>query len=194
MKLDHRDREILRILQQDASHTVAELARRLDMSPPGLQKRLRKLQDGGVLLRQVALVDREAIDLDLLCIVQVTLAHHQPDAVDGFRQAMRSMPEVLECHMLTGEFDYLLKIVARNHHDLESFLVERLTPVVGVDKIRTSIVLNEIKSSTALPILGDGAGRTAQRRPAAREASGRVATRDRDAIGGGDPQTAEEIG
>ncbi|HVS16675.1 MAG TPA: Lrp/AsnC family transcriptional regulator [Thermoanaerobaculia bacterium] len=154
LKLDRRDREILRLMQEDSSHTVAELARRLEMSPPGLQKRLRKLEEGGVLLRQVALVDREAVELDLLCFVQVTLAHHQPDAVEGFRHAMRSLPEVLECHMLTGEFDYLLKVVARNHHDLEAFLVERLTPVVGVDKIRTSIVLNEIKSSTALP-LGD---------------------------------------
>lgn len=150
--LDSLDLEILRQLQDNANVTSAELARRVELSPPGLQKRLRKLQEGGVVKKQVALLNRHAVDLDVLCFVQVSLAHHQPDAVDGFREAMRSMPEVLECHLLAGEFDYLLKVVARNHLDLEKFLVERLTTITGVDKIRTSIVLNEIKSSTALPL------------------------------------------
>jgi DNA-binding Lrp family transcriptional regulator len=152
MKLDARDLEILGVLQEDASVSAAELARRLEISPPGIQKRLRKLQDGGVLLRQVALVRREAVDLDLLCFVHVSLAHHQPETVQGFREAIRALPEVLECYLLTGEFDYLLKVVARNHRALERFLVEVLTALPGIDKIRSSIVLNEIKSSTALPL------------------------------------------
>ena len=152
MKLDERDLEILRNLQRDASLTASELARRLEISAPGLQKRLRKLTDAGVIKGQVALVDREAVDLDLLCFVQVTLSRHQPKTVERFRKAMRSMPEVLECHLLTGEFDYLLKVVARNHRNLEDLLIERLTAVEGVDKVRTTIVLNEIKSTTALPL------------------------------------------
>ncbi len=152
MKLDERDLEILRHLQSDAGPTVSELARRLEISAPGLQKRLRKLYDAGVIKRQVALVDREAVDLDLLCFVQVTLSRHQPQTVARFRRAMRDMPEVLECHLLTGEFDYLLKVVARNHRNLEDLLIERLTAVEGVDKVRTTIVLNEIKSTTALPL------------------------------------------
>lgn len=154
--LDDLDRQILGILQQDASLSSAELARRVDLSAPGLQKRVRKLQEAGVIQRQVALLEREAVDLDLLCFVQVTLTHHQPDAVQGFRREIQRMPEVLECHHLTGEFDYLLKVVAHNHRGLEQFLVERLTPTPGVDKIRTSIVLSEIKASTALPLASDG--------------------------------------
>ena len=150
--LDSLDLEILNHLQTDSSVSMTELARRVDLSPPGLQKRVRKLKKAGVIRSEVALLDRESVDLDLLCFVQVTLSHHQPDAVRGFRTAVKSMPEILECHHLTGEFDYLLKIVARNHRALERFLVERLTPTRGVDKIRTSIVLNEIKSSTALPL------------------------------------------
>jgi DNA-binding Lrp family transcriptional regulator len=151
-QLDELDRRILRLLQGDSSLPSAEIARRVDLSPPGLKKRLKKLQDAGVIIGQVALLGREAVEFDLLCFVQVTLAHHQPDAVSGFRRAVCKMPEVLECHHLTGEFDYLLKVVARNHRDLENFLVERLTPTGGVDKIRTSIVLNEVKTSTALPV------------------------------------------
>jgi len=150
--LDALDRRILALLQDDASVSSAELARRVGLSPAGLQKRVRKLQDAGVILRQVALLDREAIELDLLCFVQVTLAHHQPDAVEGFRGAIQGMAEVLECHHLTGEFDYLLKVVVANHRALEHFLVDVLTPAPGVDRIRTSIVLSEIKASTALPL------------------------------------------
>jgi DNA-binding Lrp family transcriptional regulator len=152
--LDDLDRRILRQLQEDATLSSAELARRVQLSAPGLQKRLRRLREGGVIAREVALLNRESVDLDLLCFVHVTLAHHQPERVSGFRRAVQAMPEVLECHLLTGEFDYLLKVVAANHRELERFLVDRLTPTPGVDKIRTSIVLNEIKSSTALPLHG----------------------------------------
>lgn len=154
--LDDIDRRVLELLQRDARLSSAELARQVNLSPPGLQKRLKKLQESGVITESVALVRREAVGLDLLCFVQVTLAHHQPDSVGLFREAIHAMPEVLECHHLTGEFDYLLKVVVRNHSHLERFLVERLTAVPGVDKIRTSIALSEIKYCTALPLDGDG--------------------------------------
>ncbi|REJ83458.1 MAG: Lrp/AsnC family transcriptional regulator [Acidobacteria bacterium] len=151
-RLDRLDLAILGHLQSDARITNTELARRVDLSPPGLQKRLSKLREAGVIRGEVALIDREQLGLDLLCFVQVTLSHHQPRTVQGFREAIREMPEVLECHLATGEFDYLLKVVATNHRTLEHFLVERLTPTVGVDKIRTTIVLNEIKHTTQLPL------------------------------------------
>lgn len=150
--LDDLDRRILRQLQEDANVSSTELARRVELSPAGLQKRVKKLFDAGVIVRQVALLDREAIDLDLLCFVNVTLAHHEPDAVRTFRAAVQTMTEVLECHHVTGEFDYLLKVVVANHRALEHFLVDELTPTPGVDKIRTSIVLNEVKASTVLPL------------------------------------------
>ncbi|MEM9409350.1 MAG: Lrp/AsnC family transcriptional regulator [Acidobacteriota bacterium] len=152
IELDELDLRILRQLQEDSAPPSAALARELDMSAPGLAKRLRKLAGSGVVRREVVLLDRLALGLDVLCFVQVTLTHHQLDAVQGFRTAIDAMPEVLECHHLTGEFDYLLKVVCRNHRDLESFLVERLTPTPGVDRIRTSIVLREEKSTTALPL------------------------------------------
>ena len=128
------------------------MARRVDLSAPGLQKRLRRLEESGVIQSYVTLVNREAVGLDLLCFVQVTLAHHQPDCVERFRDEMKELPEVLECHFLTGEFDYLIKVVVSNHNHLEQFLFEKITQIPGVDKIRTSIVLNEIKASTSLPL------------------------------------------
>jgi Lrp/AsnC family transcriptional regulator, leucine-responsive regulatory protein len=152
MRLDGVDLRILGLLQADARISSADLAREVALSPPGVQKRLRKLEERGVIERYATIIQREAIGLDLLCIVQVSLAHHEPRIVEGFREAVRAMPEVLECHYLTGEFDYLLKVVVANHQHLEQFLFEKLTRSKGVDKIRTSIVLNEIKHSTSLPL------------------------------------------
>ena len=150
--LDALDLKLLGLLQENARTPNSELARQVDLSPPGLQKRLRKLEERGVVQGYTALLDRQAVGLDLLCFVQVTLAHHEPDMIQSFRDDLGKIPEVLECHHLTGEFDYLMKVVVKNHKHLEWFLFEKLTPIPGVDKVRTSIVLREIKESTSLPL------------------------------------------
>ena len=150
--LDSLDYAILQLLQADSSRTDADLARRVGLSASGLKKRLQNLRQRGVILNRVTLVDRHALDLSLLCFVQVVLAHHEPDTVLQFRDVVESIPEVMECHFLTGEHDYLLKIVARDHRDLERILAEKLAATPGVDRLSTSIVLNEVKRTTALPL------------------------------------------
>ncbi len=152
MNLDEKDLDVLRYLQNDARISNAELARRVDLSPPGLQKRLRKLEDAGVIERYVTLMNREALGYDMLCFVQATLVRHVPEAVSHFKQAVKGMPEVLECYHLTGEYDYLLKVVVRNRKHLEQFILETLTPVPGMDRVRTSLVLSEIKMTTAVSL------------------------------------------
>jgi DNA-binding Lrp family transcriptional regulator len=152
--LDEKDLALLESLQADARITNTELARRVDLSPPGLQRRIRKLEESGVIEQYVTLVNREAVGFDMLCFVQVTLQRHEPEAVRGFKEVVQAMPEVLECFHITGEYDYLLKIVVRNRKHLEQFLLEELTPVPGMDKIRTSLVLREIKTTTAVPLNG----------------------------------------
>ncbi len=150
--MDEKDRQLLKHLQGDARLTNTELAKRVDLSPPGLQRRLRKLEDAGIIEQYVTLLDREAVGFDMLCFVQVTLLRHEPESIRRFKEIVQDMPEVLECHHITGEFDYFLKVIVRNREHLEKFLVEKLTPVPGMDKIRTSLVLREIKSTTCLPI------------------------------------------
>jgi DNA-binding Lrp family transcriptional regulator len=150
--LDDLDRQLLGHLQRDARMTSVELARRLKLSAAGLQKRVRKLEERGVIQHYATLLSRQAVGLELLCFVQVSLAHHRPGSVEQFPDRIRSLPEVLECHYLTGEVDYLLKVVVANHQDLERFLFDKLMKIAGVDRIRTSIVLKEIKTSTALPL------------------------------------------
>ena len=150
--LDDKDLAILGYLQEDARLTSTELARRVDLSTPGLQKRVRKLEETGVIESYRTKLNREALGFDMLCFVQVTLQRHEPEAVRRFRRSVQAMPEVLECFHLTGEYDYLLKIVVRNRKHLEQFLVDTLTPVKGMDRIRTSLVLSEIKATAAVPL------------------------------------------
>ena len=151
-ELDSLDRQLLAHLQQDGRLSTAELARRLELSGPGLQKRMRKLEEQGVIRGYATVIDREAVGLDLLCFIHVTLAHHRPNSVKRFPEKIKNMPEVLECHFLTGEFDYLLKVVVTNHDHLEKFLFGKLMKAGGIDRTRTSIVVKEVKSSTALPL------------------------------------------
>ena len=151
-ELDSLDRQLLAHLQQDGRLSTAELARRLELSGPGLQKRMRKLEEQGVIRGYATVIDREAVGLDLLCFIHVTLAHHRPNSVKRFPEKIKNMPEVLECHFLTGEFDYLLKVVVANHDHLEKFLFGKLMKAGGIDRTRTSIVVKEVKSSTALPL------------------------------------------
>lgn len=150
--LDAIDYAILELLQEDSRRTDTELARRVDLSASGLKKRLRKLESRGVIQQHVTLLDRNAVDLGLLCFVQVFLTHHQPDATRHFGNIVRNLPDVLECHFLTGEHDYLLKIVARDYRHLEHILADQLAGIPGVDRLLTSIALNEIKRTTALPL------------------------------------------
>ena len=150
--IDDLDRQLLVHLQSNARASSAALARRFHLSAPGLQKRLRKLEERGVIHRYATIVKRQAVGLDLLCFVHVMLAHHRPNSIKRFPGRIEKMPEILECHFLTGEYDYLLKVIVSNHDHLERFLFEKLMKVDGVDRIRTSIVVKEVKMSTALPL------------------------------------------
>jgi Lrp/AsnC family leucine-responsive transcriptional regulator len=157
--LDEKDRQILTYLQEDARISNAELARRVNLSPPGLQKRLQKLEERGVIDRYVTLLSREALGYDMLCFIQVTMQRHEPTAISHFRLLVQDMPEVLECYSITGEFDYLLKIAVHNRKHLEHFLMEVLTPVPGMNTFRTFLVLRGIKETTAVSLEDDPAYR-----------------------------------
>lgn len=150
--MDELDREIITILQREGRISNAQLARRINLSPPATHARIRRMEDEGYIRKYVALVDRERVGYDMLCFVHISLQLHQADQVGAVRIAIRDLPEVLECYHVTGEYDYLLKVVIRNRADLERFVVERLTPIPGVARIHTSLVLTEVKTSTALPI------------------------------------------
>jgi Lrp/AsnC family leucine-responsive transcriptional regulator len=152
LHLDDIDRAILRELQADGRISNLDLSRRIDLSPPATHARVRRLERAGLIRGYVAIVDRELAGFDLLCFVSISMQVHQYQHIERFRAVIHEMPEVLECHHLTGEYDYLLKVALKNRRDLERFAVEKLTPIPGVARIHTSLVLSEVKSSTALPM------------------------------------------
>lgn len=149
---DDIDRAILQTLQENGRISNADLARRVNLSPPAVHARVRRLEEQGLIRRYVALLDREAVGYDMLCLISVRLERHQRRDIDRLRSAVQEMPEVLECYHVTGEFDFLLKVVMRNRQELERFVVDRLSSLAGIAHIRTSLVLSEIKTTTALPL------------------------------------------
>jgi Lrp/AsnC family transcriptional regulator, leucine-responsive regulatory protein len=150
--IDEIDKAILRTVQEDGSISNVELARRISLSPPAVHARIKRLEELGYIRGYVGLVDRELLGYEMTCFVNVTLQFHQMEQIMGFRERVVQMPEVLECHFVTGEFDYLLKVIVRSRQELEQFLMERLTPIPGIARISTSLVLAEIKSTTAVAI------------------------------------------
>jgi len=150
--LDDLDLDLLRHLQVDSSISKADLGRLLNLSQPAVHHRIRRLEDRGYIQRYVALLDRELLGLDLLCFVQVSVQKHHRDHIVAFEQAVQAMPEVLDCHHLTGEFDFLLKVVVTHRKALETLLVERLSTLPAVTRLQTSVVLSEVKHVTAFPL------------------------------------------
>lgn len=150
LTLDQTDSTILTILQQDASISNVKLAQKIGLSPAATLARVKKLEQEGVILGYTAVIDKEKLGYSLLCMVQVSLGTHDIDLVNKFREQIQQMAEVLECYFLTGQSDYLLKVVVEDRHALEYFLVNTLTPAAGVARLQTSVVLSEVKSNTSL--------------------------------------------
>jgi DNA-binding Lrp family transcriptional regulator len=150
--IDETDKAILGLLQADGRISNAEIARQVGLSAPATHARVRRLEEAGVIRQYATLLDRETIGFDMVCFINVSLQLHQFDAIERFKELVQDMPEVLECHHITGEFDYLLKAVFRNRDELQEFVVNKLTPIPGMARINTSLVLIEIKATQQLPI------------------------------------------
>jgi Lrp/AsnC family leucine-responsive transcriptional regulator len=150
--LDDLDKSILRVLQEEGRLSNVELARKISLSPPATHKRLKWLKEQGYIQKYSAILDREKAGYDLLCYIHIGLQMPQADLVEKFRESTRKMPEVLECCHITGEYDYILKVVLKNRKDLERFVMEKITPIPGVARIYTSLVLVEVKSTTVLAL------------------------------------------
>ncbi len=150
--LDETDKTILRMLQADGRVSNAEVARRVGLSAPATHARVKRLEHAGVIRQHATLLDREAMGFDMVCFINVSLQLHQYEAIERFKELVQDMPEVLECHHITGEFDYLLKAVFRSRDEWQEFVVNKLTPIPGMARINTSLVLIEIKAMQQLPI------------------------------------------
>jgi DNA-binding Lrp family transcriptional regulator len=151
-KLDDIDKKILNELQANSRISNVDLAEKVDLSPPAVHTRIKRLEQQGYINQYTAILNREKLGYDMVCFVGVRLELHHKKNVEAFHQALQEMPEVLECHFLTGEHDYLLKVAVQNRQEIEAFLVQRLSALPGIARISTSIVLTEIKNTTVIAL------------------------------------------
>jgi DNA-binding Lrp family transcriptional regulator len=150
--MDTVDRQILNLLQDNAGLSNVELARRVGLAPATTLERVRKLKQQGLITALVALVDPAKVDLTTVAFVNVSLTRHGAEKVEAFRAHVESLPQVLECYHISGESDFLLKIVAKDIQSYESFLLNRFSEIPHIARIHTSFVLSTVKHRTRLPI------------------------------------------
>ncbi|MDF2493717.1 Lrp/AsnC ligand binding domain-containing protein [Sphingomonas sp.] len=150
--LDVIDRNILRVLQRNGRITNQELAAQAGISPSACFDRLRKLREQGYVSDIVALLDPQKLDRALLVFIEVMLDRTTSNVLEDFALAVQDMPEILECHMVAGGFDYLLKARVEDMGAYRTFLGNSLFHMTGIRETRTFAVLEEVKYTTALPI------------------------------------------
>jgi len=150
--LDAIDRKILALLQEDARLANVDLAGKVGLSPSPCLRRVRDLEEAGVIRRYVTLLDPAAIGLPVSVFVSVSLERQVEQALERFEAAILKRPEVMECYLMTGDADYLLRVVTADLSAYELFLIEHLTRVPGVASIKSSFALKQVKYRTALPV------------------------------------------
>ena len=151
LSLDSIDRRILRELQRDATVPIAELAQIVGLSQTPCWKRVKRLSDSGVILKRVALLDHAKLDLGLAVFVSVRTSRHDQEWLDAFAAAASAMPEVLEFYRLSGDTDYLLKVLVKDIAAYDAFY-RKLITAVPLSDVSSAFAMEQIKSTTALPI------------------------------------------
>ena len=152
--LDVYERRILALLQEDASLSTAAIAEKVGLSQSPCWRRIDRLERDGFIKRKVALVDRRKVGLNAHIFAQVKLNAHGRANLDEFTEAIQSFPEVLDCYVLMGPVDFLIRIVTTDIEAYERFFFNRLSQLPGVQEVNSTVALSEIKATTALP-LGD---------------------------------------
>lgn len=152
IRLDATDIRILAELQKDAGRTNLDLAASVGLSPSPCLARVRALEAAGVIARRVALLDPARLGPSVSMVVQVTLERQTDALLEAFETAVNGFPEVMECYLMTGDSDYLLRVVVRDTAAFRDFVIDRLTKAPGVANIRSSIALKQVKYQTSLPL------------------------------------------
>jgi Lrp/AsnC family transcriptional regulator, leucine-responsive regulatory protein len=151
--LDSIDLKLLSELQENARLTNTELAQRVGLSASPCLARVRALEASGLIARYVTLLDPVALGLNVSVFIQVSLEKQVDASLTRFETAMGLLPEVMECYLMTGDSDYMLRVVVADVPALQRFIVERLSKIAGVSNIRSSFALKQVKFKTALPLM-----------------------------------------
>ncbi|MBK5929251.1 Lrp/AsnC family transcriptional regulator [Halochromatium salexigens] len=153
MKLDRYDRHILAILQEDGRISNQELADRIGLSPSPCLRRLRALEETGMIAGYRAMVDAKKLGLSLIAFVSISMDRHTPERFANFDATVSALPEVLECSLITGrDADYQLKVIVRDMDAYQDLLLQKITRIEGVSGVHSSFVLRQVLERTALPL------------------------------------------
>jgi Lrp/AsnC family leucine-responsive transcriptional regulator len=152
VELSETDRRILRVLQEDGRMTVQAIAERVGLSASPCLRRIRQMEDSGVISAYSAVVDQSRIGLPVSVFVSIKLERQRATELDRFAKAISVWPEVMECYLMTGQQDFLVRVVCADLSTYETFLRNRLTQIEGVKSIESSFALGQVKYSRALPL------------------------------------------
>jgi Lrp/AsnC family transcriptional regulator, leucine-responsive regulatory protein len=150
--LDETDVQILNLLQHDGRITNADLAKKVRLSPPSVLQRVRALEKAGLIRNYVALLEPERLGLRITAMVMISLSLHQEQPIERFRRGIQEIPEIVECYHVSGDFDFLLKVLVKDMRSYEVFLREKLSKIKGIGKITTNFVLATNKQVTQIPL------------------------------------------
>jgi DNA-binding Lrp family transcriptional regulator len=154
---DHIDRRILRSLQRDSRISVADLAGEVGLSPSACHRRVKLLEERGVIAGYVAALDRRALGYSMEFFVEVSLTSQRGDALDAFEKAVAGMEEILECHLMAGGTDYMLRVVATDAADFERIHRERLSKLPSLARVQSNLVIRTVRAWRGYPIREGGA-------------------------------------
>lgn len=153
MLFDKYDQQILDTIQKQGRITNQELAEAINLSPSPCLRRVRQLEESGMIDGYVALLNAKKLGLTLISFMQISMDKHTPERFNHFETQIAEFPEVLECHLVTGQSaDYLLKVIVKDMDGFQQFLLNKLTPIEGVSGVHSSFVLKSPVNTTALPI------------------------------------------
>ncbi len=153
LRLDRTDRRILNLMQENARISNLELSEKIGLSPTPCARRVKRLEDSGLIERHVTLLNQSLLGLNITAMISITMDRHTPERFANFERAVSDLPEVIECSIVTGQAaDYLLKAVLPDMTYYEEFLLGRLTRIEGVVGVHSSFVLRKVINRTALPL------------------------------------------
>lgn len=152
MKLDDTDKCLLQILQEDSQTNVKEIAAQLNLTKSPIYDRIRRFEREGIIKKHVAVIDSSKIESSMIVFCSVSLDSQKLNAIDAFRKAVKKLPEIIECYLMGGANDFLLKVIVKDFQAYHVFSSGKLAALPNISQIKSTFVINEVKRSTVIPI------------------------------------------
>ena len=152
MTFDQVDAELLQLLQTDSKQTNKELSNKLNLSVTAVYERIKKLERSGVISKYVSLIDKKKVDKAFVTFCSIKLVQHSKDYVIDFEKQVAKLDEVLECYHISGDYDYLLKVLVADMEEFREFMVKKLTSISHIGSTHSAFMINEVKHTTAIKL------------------------------------------